>query len=80
MLEILGVEKKVVGIKQSTKALNQDKVKILFVADDAEHNLIQQLKQVSKEKNVEVVNVDSMKELGKACGIDVGAAVAAVLK
>ncbi|QUH19870.1 ribosomal L7Ae/L30e/S12e/Gadd45 family protein [Alkaliphilus sp. B6464] len=80
MLENLEVQNKIVGIKQSTKALNQDKVKVLFVAEDADNHLLQHMKQIAKEKNVEVVHVDSMKKLGKACGIDVGAAVAAILK
>jgi len=81
MLEnLLEVKNKTIGIKQSTKALNQDKVKTLFVAEDADNHLVLQMKQIAKEKNVEVVSVDSMKKLGKACGIDVGAAIAAILK
>lgn len=80
MLENLEVQNKTVGIKQSTKALNQDKVKTLFVAKDADNYLIENMKQIANDKNVEVVSVDSMRELGKACGIDVGAAVAAILK
>lgn len=80
MLENLEVQNKTVGIKQSTKALNQDKVKILFVAKDADDYLIENMKQIANDKNVEVISVDSMRELGKACGIDVGAAVAAILK
>lgn len=79
-LEVLEVKNKTVGIKQSTKALNQDKVKTLFIAKDADNNLIEHMTQIAKEKNVEVIGVDSMKKLGKACGIDVGAAVAAILK
>lgn len=80
MLEKLQTQKKIVGIKQSTKALNQDKVETLFVAEDADGHLIQSMRQLAAVKNVKVVDVDSMRELGKACGIDVGAAVAAVLK
>lgn len=80
MLEKLQTQKKIVGIKQSTKALNQDKIEILFIAEDADHHLIQNMKQLAAVKNVKVVDVDSMRELGKACGIDVGAAVAGILK
>lgn len=80
MLKILSEQNKIVGIKQTTKALNQDKVKTLFVAEDADKHLIQHMEQIAKEKNAEVIHVDSMKNLGKACGIDVGAAVAAILK
>ncbi len=80
MLVNLEVEKKVVGLKQSTKALKQDKVKVLYVAEDADIHLIQHLKDIANEKNVQVISINSMRELGKACGIDVGAAVAATLK
>lgn len=80
MLEKLLEQNKTVGIKQTTKALVQDKVNILFIAENADKHLIQHMEQTAKEKNVEVVYVDSMKKLGKVCGIDVGAAVAAILK
>ncbi|MDR9755167.1 MAG: ribosomal L7Ae/L30e/S12e/Gadd45 family protein [Thermoanaerobacterales bacterium] len=33
-----------------------------------------------QEKGVEIIYVDSMQELGKACGIKVGAASASILK
>ncbi len=80
MLENLKSEKKVIGVKQSTKALNHNKVKVLYVAQNADSHLTEHLKQKANEKNIEVVDVDSMKKLGKFCGIDVGAAVAAILK
>ena len=73
MLEKLAEQNKVIGIKQTTKALNQDKAKTLFIAEDAEKHLVQHLEQTAKEKNIKIVYVDSMKNLGKACGIEVGA-------
>jgi len=33
-----------------------------------------------QKHNTEIIMVDSMEELGKACGISVGAATAAILK
>ena len=33
-----------------------------------------------REKDIPIVYADSMKQLGKACGIDVGAAVVSVTK
>jgi len=80
MLENLQHEKKTIGIKQTAKALKQDKVKVLYIAADAESHLTQQLVQLAREQNIEVITVDSMKKLGKACEIEVGAAVAAALK
>ncbi len=80
MLEILQHEKKAVGIKQTTKALKQDIARALYVAEDADAYLIDQLIELARSKQVEVIKIESMKKLGKACGIDVGAAAAAVLK
>ncbi len=80
MLEILQHEKKTVGIKQTTKALKQDIAKALYVAEDADAYLIDQLIELARSKHIEVIKIESMKKLGKACGIDVGAAAVAVLK
>lgn len=79
LISLLKEQNKVIGIKQTTKALNQDKVKTLFVSKDAEKHLVQHLEQVAKEKDIEIIYVESMKDLGDACGINVGAAVAAIL-
>jgi len=80
MLDFLQQSNKVIGIKQTNKALNQDLVKTLYLAKDADHHLIAKLEEVANEKDIEIVYIDSMKELGKACGIDVSAASAALLK
>ncbi|AKL97060.1 ribosomal protein L7Ae/L30e/S12e/gadd45 [Clostridium aceticum] len=71
---------KVVGVKQTNKALAEDKVKTLYLAEDAEMYLVEKLKNTASNKGVEIVFVDSMKKLGKACGIDVSAAAVAILK
>lgn len=80
MLENLSGENKVIGIKQTTKAINQDRVETLFIAEDAEKHLVQYLEQTAKEKDIEIVYACSMKDLGRACGIEVGAAAAATIQ
>lgn len=80
MLDDLQQSNKVIGIKQTTKALNHDKVKTLYLAEDADMHLIERLKDAADKKGIDIIYVDSMKKLGKACGIDVSAAAAAVLK
>ncbi|NMM63494.1 50S ribosomal protein L7ae-like protein [Clostridium sp. P21] len=71
---------KVVGVKQTIKAIKAGDVKIVYIAKDADDKFIQPIKLLVSEESLETVYVDSMKELGKLCGIDVGAATAAVLK
>ncbi|KNF08013.1 LSU ribosomal protein L7AE [Gottschalkia purinilytica] len=80
MLQSLKEAKKVVGTKQAKRAIINDEVEVLFVAKDAESRVVNGLVDLCKEKSIEIVYVDSMKELGKACGIDVSAASAAILK
>ncbi|KXZ38975.1 large subunit ribosomal protein L7A [Alkalithermobacter thermoalcaliphilus JW-YL-7 = DSM 7308] len=79
-LEELKTSKKVVGTKQTTRALKEDKVKVVFIAEDAEKHVVRNVEEISKQKNINIIYVDSVKKLGKACSIDVGAAVAGILK
>lgn len=69
----------VVGVKQTVKAIKNDIVKTVYIAKDADDKLIQSVKVLIDENSLEVVYVNTMKDLGKLCGIDVGAATAAVL-
>ncbi len=71
---------KVIGLKQTRKALNQNKVDRLYLAQDADDHLLRELREMAGEKNIEIVYVTSMKELGEKCGIAVGAATVALLK
>lgn len=73
------VGKKTVGIKQSIKAIKNGQVKDLYVANDAETRLIEPVVKLAEEMSIEIHYVNTMKDLGKLCGIDVGAATAALL-
>jgi large subunit ribosomal protein L7A len=68
----------IVGTKQTIKALKNGEVKEVVVADDADHRVTFKVIQTAKELQVPVTKVDSMKKLGKACGIEVGAAAVAI--
>jgi len=68
-----------VGTKKATKTVEQGKAIEVFVAKDADPRLTIKLVSLCKKMEVPVTYVDSMKMLGKACGIEVGAAVAAVV-
>lgn len=72
--------KKTVGTKQTLLAMDKDQVLAVFVADDAEQHVVSALKALALQKGVDVVCVPTMKELGVACEIQVGAASAAILK
>lgn len=71
---------KVIGMKQTLRALKNNEVKAVYIARDAEERVVQDIKETAKEKNVQIVFVPSMEELGKAFGIEIGAATAGLLK
>ena len=70
---------KVVGVKQVRRALNAGRAKRLYLARDADPQLTGPLAEQAREQGVEAFWLDSMKELGRDCGIAVGAAVAAAI-
>lgn len=72
--------KKVAGVKQATKAIKSGAVKVLYVASDADFKLIKPLLEIAKEFQVEIQYIDTMKELGKLCSIDVGSAAMVTIK
>ncbi len=80
MLVELHTKDKVVGMKQLRKALLEHRAEKVFLADDADPKLTAPVEAQCKESGVPVETVPTMLELGKACGIEVGAAVAALLK
>ncbi|NLX76211.1 MAG: 50S ribosomal protein L7ae-like protein [Clostridiaceae bacterium] len=79
MLDDLKHHSKTVGLKQTMKALANNKVRVLFIAEDAEERLVSKVLEVCNGKDIEVCRVESMKLLGRKCGIDVGTAVAAII-
>lgn len=79
MLSELNSADKVAGAKQVKRALNDGRAKKLFLAADADPRVTEPLAKLAKEKEVPVEEVSTMKELGTACSIAVGSAVAVLL-
>lgn len=73
-------KKKSVGTKQTLKAINKGLAKAVFVASDAEQHIVRPIIQLCQEKGIVCETVDSMKTLGKACDIEVGCAVCAIIE
>lgn len=80
MLSELSQAAKVVGVKQSKKAIRDGNAQTVFVADDAEQRVIRPIRDLCCEMGVPLAEVPTMVELGDAAGIDVGAAVVTLLK
>jgi large subunit ribosomal protein L7A len=71
--------KKIIGAKQTIKAISNNSVSAVYVAKDADIKVVKPIIELCQEKNIEIVYIASMQELGKLCSIDVGAATACVL-
>ena len=70
----------VIGLNQTKKALLAGKVELLYLADNADERLVQPILLLAQESGSAFERVATMKKLGKRLGIDVGAAVGAVLR
>jgi large subunit ribosomal protein L7A len=71
--------RKLIGVKQSGRALREGSVRRAFFAEDAEDRLIKPLQALCDDQAVPYERIPSMQELGRACGIEVGAAAVVIL-
>ena len=78
--KVLQAQKVIIGTKQTVKALKEGQVQELVVASDAEPKVTAKVVAEANLFEVPVLYVDSMKKLGKACGIEVGAAAVAIIR
>lgn len=79
MAEIPGERKIVVGVKQTMRMIEQRCVSEIFIADDADFYVTRPVVEAGVAAGIPITTVDSKKELGHICGIDIGAATACVL-
>ncbi|ANY67041.1 ribosomal protein L7Ae-like protein [Paenibacillus sp. BIHB 4019] len=68
-----------VGAKQTTKMLEQDKAVEVYIAQDADPRMKEKVIHLCERSSIPVKWVETMQDLGKTCGIDVGAAMAALV-
>lgn len=69
----------IIGAKQAVKAVEAGLAREVFIAKDADPRVTSKMVNQCRKLSVPVTYVESMKQLGKACGIDVGAAVVAAV-
>ena len=70
----------VVGAKQLKKALRNGRILSAYLAEDADPAVKEPIALECSSQMIPLTWVKSMAELGRACGIDVGAAAAATVK
>jgi len=79
LAEITG-KQVVVGAKQLRKAINAGRAKKVFIARNADPAITEPVEAMCCQHQIPWVYVRSMAELGSACGIEVGAATAALVE
>ena len=68
---------KYVGIKQVVKAAKEGEIQRVYIGEDAEECVLEELLKICDDNNIEIVRIKTMAELGKISGIDIGASAAA---
>lgn len=79
-LNVVKSNKKVIGTKQTIRALKLNLVKEVYIAKDAEKRVVSKVEDLARELGVPVIYAETMKELGKISEIEVGSASVALLK
>ena len=80
MLEKLRNSDKVVGTRRLVRAVLAGEISQVYLAKYADLFIVRQVKEACNQANVRIFEVDTMKELGEACGVDVKTASAGIRK
>ncbi len=80
LLNIKKATKRCVGLRETEKAIDSEKARKVFLATDAEDKIKIPIEKRCEKKGIIIEYVETMQELGEACGIDRGASTAAILK
>lgn len=80
MLEDLKAGQVLVGTRQTVKAVRAGQAKRVYLSMDADEHIRSEVESACKTHEVEVLYVNSMSELGSACGIERKTAAAVILK
>lgn len=74
------VTEKVIGTKQTLKAVREGRAVRVVLAEDTEDGIREQIIAACREAGVAIEAYESRNALGQACGIERAAAVVALLK
>lgn len=80
MPEVFEKNKIKIGFKEVVNLISENKAGKVFVADDCDDSFREKITKTAALHGIDAEFVPTMKELGKMCGIDVGASCAAVIR
>ena len=79
-LEDLKSAAHVVGMKETERAIEKQEAACVFIASDCDERIARPLLEACQSSGIPVEQGFTKKEIGRACGIKVKAASAAILK
>lgn len=79
-LEDLKSAAHVVGMKETERAIEKQEAVCVFIASDCDERIARPLLEACQSSGIPVEQEFTKKEIGRACGIKVKAASAAILK
>lgn len=72
---------KIIGLKQTLRAIQQDKVTVVYIANDIDEYIVRQITEICQQKDIPMIATNlNQKEFGRLCQIEVGAAVVSLIK
>lgn len=77
---LISARKKAVGSKETLKSIERGQAKVVYVAKNAERRITEPIIRACRARGTPLEEVPSMRELGKACGISVNCASAAIIE
>lgn len=77
---IIWISKKSVGLRQTLKAIEREQAKMVFVAADANSEIMNLIIRAAANKRIITQVIPSMKELGQACGFNFECVAAVIIK
>ena len=77
--ELQEASRRVTGIKEVTRAINKKDAVKVYIADDADRHITDPIVTLCREHQIDCERISSMKELGEAAGIDIGASAACIV-
>ena len=79
MISELASQNKVIGVKQSRKAIREGRAKRVYLACDADPAITDPVAESCAAAGIPMEDSHTMAQLGQACRITVGASVVAIL-
>ena len=80
MKDLILVDSRVVGLKQTLRAIINQEVSEVYLANNADEFIRKSVEKACLENNLKLIKIGTMRELGSACGIDREASTAAIIK